>query len=145
NPDIITMQVYPELSNDNLLCISFIDGVKINNKEAIIAQQQNPEDILDKCFNLYLTQMLEHGFFHADPHPGNIFVTPSGKIAFIDLGAVAKMSPNDKDLLEDFVVYFIYKDAQRLVNTLKKMALHVVIKDEKLRSEERRVGKDDRE
>lgn len=132
NPDIITMKVYPELSNDNLLCISFIDGVKINDKEAIIAQQQNPEDILDKCFNLYLTQLLEHGFFHADPHPGNIFVTPSGKIAFIDLGAVAKMSPNDKDLLEDFVVYFIYKDAPRLVNTLKKMALHVDIKDEKL-------------
>lgn len=132
NADIETMKVYPELSNDNILCISFIDGVKINNKEAITALHLDPEAILDKCFNLYLTQMLEHGFFHADPHPGNILVTRSGKVSFIDLGAVAKMSPHDKELLEDFVVYFIYKDATRLVNTLKKMALHVDIKDEKL-------------
>ena len=132
NADIETMKVYPELSNDNILCISFIDGVKINNKEAITALHLDPEPILDKCFNLYLTQMLEHGFFHADPHPGNILVTRSGKVSFIDLGAVAKMSPHDKELLEDFVVYFIYKDATRLVNTLKKMALHVDIKDEKL-------------
>lgn len=132
NADIETMKVYPELSNDNILCISFIDGVKINNKEAITALHLDPEAILDKCFNLYLTQMLEHGFFHADPHPGNILVTRSGKVSFIDLGAVAKMSPHDKELLEDFVVYFIYKDAIRLVNTLKKMALHVDIKDEKL-------------
>lgn len=132
NTDIKTMKVYPELSNDNILCISFIDGVKINAREAIIALHLDPESILDKCFNLYLTQMLEHGFFHADPHPGNILVTPSGKVSFIDLGALAKMSPHDKELLEDFVVYFIYKDAPRLVNTLKKMALHVDIKDDKL-------------
>src|SRR5690606_28004747 len=132
NADIEKMKVYPELSNDNILCISFIDGVKINNKEAITALHLDPESILDKCFNLYLTQMLEHGLFHADPHPGNILVTRSGQVSFIDLGAVAKMSPHDKELLEDFVVYFIYKDATRLVNTLKKMALHVDIKDEKL-------------
>jgi len=132
NTDIETMKVYPELSNDNILCISFIDGVKINARKAITALHLDPEAILDKCFNLYLTQMLEHGFFHADPHPGNILVTPSGKVSFIDLGAVAKMSPHDKELLEDFVVYFIYKDAPRLVNTLKKMALHVDIKDDKL-------------
>lgn len=132
NNDILAMQIFPELSNDNVLCISYIDGIKINNKEKIIAANLNPEAVLDQCFNLYLTQMLDHGFFHADPHPGNIFVTSSGKISFIDLGAVAKMSPNDKDLLEDFVVYFIYKDAPRLVNTLKKMALHADIKEEKL-------------
>ncbi|MCA5004762.1 ABC1 kinase family protein [Sphingobacterium bovistauri] len=130
--EIQTMQVYPKLSNDNILCISFINGVKINDKTAIQSLGLDPEKILDKCFELYLTQLLEHGFFHADPHPGNIFVTPTGKIAFIDLGAVAKMSPHDKELLEDFVVYFIYKDAPRLVNTLKKMALHVDIKDDKL-------------
>lgn len=132
NNDTLTMQVFPELCNDNILCISYIDGIKINNKAGILAANLDPETILDKCFNLYLTQMLEHGFFHADPHPGNIFVTSSGKISFIDLGAVAKISSNDKDLLEDFVVYFIYKDASRLVSTLKKMALHVDIKDEKL-------------
>ncbi|MGN0002918.1 MAG: ABC1 kinase family protein [Sphingobacterium composti] len=132
NTDIETMKVYPELSNDNILCISFIDGAKINNKNAITEFNLDSETILDKCYNLYLTQMLEHGFFHADPHPGNILVTPSGKVSFIDLGAVAKMSSHDKELLEDFVVYFIYKDAHRLVNTLKKMALHVDIKDEKL-------------
>lgn len=130
-PNILTMKGYPELSNDNVLCISFVEGTKINDKKIITDWSLNPEVVLDHCFELYLTQLLDHGFFHADPHPGNILVTPQGQIAFLDLGAVAKMSPKDKELLEDFVVYFIYKDAARLVSTLKKMAIHADIKSEK--------------
>ena len=131
NEKIQTMNAYPELCNDNILCISYIDGVKINNKSGLLAWQLNPEQIVDNCLDLYLTQLLDHGFFHADPHPGNILVTKTGKIAFIDLGAVAKLPIKDRELLEDFVIYFIYKDAQRVVNTLKKMAIHVEIKQEK--------------
>src|SRR5690606_10676356 len=130
-PNILTMKGYPELSNDNVLCISFVEGTKINDKKIITDWSLNPEVVLDHCFELYLTQLLDHGFFHADPHPGNILVTPQGQIAFLDLGAVAKMSPKDKELLEDLVVYFIYKDAARLVSTLKKMAIHADIKSEK--------------
>jgi len=132
HPDILTMKAFPKLSNDNVLCIGYIEGVKINNIAGLNNYNLDIEKILDNCLQLFLTQILEHGFFHADPHPGNILVTEKGKIAFIDLGAMAKMLPKDKEILEDFIVYFINKDAARLISTLKRMALHTEIANEKL-------------
>ena len=129
---IVTMKAYPELSNDNVLCISYIEGFKINDITSLKANNLDTEKILDQCFHLFLDQILEHGFFHADPHPGNILVTPKSQIAFIDLGAMAKMLPKDKELLEDFIVYFINKDANRIIATLKRMALQIDIVNEKL-------------
>lgn len=129
---IVTMKVYPELSNDNILCISYIEGAKINDLTFLQTHGIAVEKTLDLGLNLFLTQVLEHGFFHADPHPGNIFVTAEGKVAFIDFGAMGKMLPRDKDLLEDFVVYLIDKDAVRLVSTIKKMALQINVSNEKL-------------
>lgn len=129
---IQTMKAYPELSNDSILCIQFIEGVKINDIKGLQAYHLDTEKVLDNCFQLFLTQILEHGFFHADPHPGNILVTPKGKIAFIDLGAMAKMLPKDKEILEDFIVYFINKDATRLISTIKRMAIHSEIANEKM-------------
>lgn len=131
NDDIITIKAYSEISNDDILCISFIDGCKITDTNSLKTYQLDKELILDRTLNLFLTQILEHGFFHADPHPGNILVSPTGKIAFIDFGAMAKMLPKDKEQLEDFIVYFINKDATRLVATIKKMALHIDLKNEK--------------
>ena len=131
NSDTLTMSVYPELSSDNILCISYIQGYKINDKAALKQLQLDPEKIIERCYNLFLSQILDYGFFHADPHPGNILFTADGKISFIDLGAMGSINAQDKALLEDFVVYFIYKDAYRLVQTIKKMAIQIDIKDEK--------------
>ncbi len=130
--NIKTMKGFPQFSNDNILCIEYIEGVKINDNEGLANLKLDVEKILDSCFQLFLTQILEHGFFHADPHPGNILVTPQGKIAFIDLGAMSKMLPKDKEILEDFIVYFIDKDAPRLISTIKRMAIHSEIANEKL-------------
>ncbi|MGY0037330.1 AarF/UbiB family protein [Pedobacter sp. NJ-S-72] len=70
--------------------------------------------------SLYLVQVLEHGFFHADPHPGNLLVLENGKIAFIDFGSMGSMVSGEKELLEDFISHFIEQDARRLIATIKK-------------------------
>lgn len=126
------MQVYANLSSDNLLCISWIKGVRITDINALRLQQLDIEHIVDTGLDLYLTQVLEHGFFHADPHPGNLLVTPSGQIAFIDLGAMARLLPKDKEYLENFILYFINKDIDNLIRTIKKMAIRINIKNEKI-------------
>ncbi|SKB97311.1 ubiquinone biosynthesis protein [Sphingobacterium nematocida] len=126
------MQVYAHLSSDNLLCISWIDGVRITDIDALRLQQLDTEYIVDTGLDLYLTQVLEHGFFHADPHPGNLLVTPSGQIAFIDLGAMARLLPKDKEHLENFILYFINKDIDNLIRTIKKMSIRINIKNEKI-------------
>ena len=121
------VHVYPEFSTDNLLCMSFVDGAKITDKEKLATWNLDFDEIVDTGLRLYLTQVIDHGFFHADPHPGNLLVLPTGQIAFIDLGSMGAMMPSDKQNLENFVLHFIQKDAKRLVETIEKMALNAKI------------------
>lgn len=130
NEAIYLASAYPELSNDNILCMEFIAGVKITDKEAIVSMGLSPEKVTHSGLDLYLTQVLEHGFFHADPHPGNLLVLQSGQISFIDFGSMGSMMPTEKVMLEDFVSYFMAQDARRLIATMKKMAIRFNVTDE---------------
>lgn len=131
NEKVHSMQPYGSLCNDEILCVTWIDGVKITDKEKLLAYGLTPEYVMDTCIELFLVQVLEHGFFHADPHPGNILVTGDGKLSFLDLGAMGRMLPSDQVLLEDFIISFINKDADSLIYTIKKMAVHIQIENEK--------------
>ncbi|HLT86790.1 MAG TPA: AarF/UbiB family protein [Sphingobacterium sp.] len=125
------IRTYEELCNDDVLCVSWIDGVKITDKEGLLTYGLDFEHIVDSGLELFLTQVLEHGFFHADPHPGNILVTPDGKLSFLDFGAMGRMLLSDQVLLEDFISAFINKDADSLIYLIKKMAIHIQIENEK--------------
>jgi len=131
NDTIKCIKAYRHLSNNNVLCLSYIDGVKINNSKSLRSFNLDINKTLDRLLHLFLDQVLSHGFFHADPHPGNILVHENGKISFIDMGAMGTILPKDKDLIEDFIIYFTKKDASRLVHTLKKMAIQIDISNEK--------------
>ncbi len=125
------IHTYEELCNDDVLCVSWIDGVKITDKDGLLTYDVNFEHIVDSGLELFLTQVLEHGFFHADPHPGNILVTPDGKLSFLDFGAMGRMLLSDQVVLEDFIIAFINKDADSLLYIIKKMAIYIQIENEK--------------
>lgn len=74
---------------------------------------------------------MEFGFFHADPHAGNILVLPNGSIVFIDMGAMATIFVADQELLEDIIINIITKNITKLIAILKKMAVKLEIKDER--------------
>ncbi|SBW01803.1 AarF/UbiB family protein [uncultured Dysgonomonas sp.] len=121
---------YKELSNSNILCMEFIEGIKISDKETILQSGLDMKLIAETVVDLYLKQIIDYGFFHADPHSGNIFVLPTGQIAFIDYGSVGKMLPKDKEYLGDFVIYALRKDVKRLIRVIKKVAVKYSIKNE---------------
>lgn len=131
HPKLHPVRAFAALSNDNLLCMEYVEGLKITDREVLIAAGFDPVTIASTGLDLYLTQVMEHGFFHADPHAGNLFVMPSGQLAFIDFGAMGQMIPSDKELLENFIAYFMSKDAKRLIPTIKKMAIRFSITDER--------------
>jgi ubiquinone biosynthesis protein len=124
-------RTYKEFSNNNMLCLEYIDGIKVTDIPRLEAEGFDTKSVALIGFDLYMQQVLKHGFFHADPHPGNIFVTFDGKISFIDFGTMGVLTPLDKELLEDFVQYLIQKDAEKLINTLKKIAIDYSINNEK--------------
>lgn len=122
---------YRELSNDNILCMEFIKGFKITDKEKIEKCGFFPSEVARVGLDLYIQQVLKYGFFHADPHPGNIFMTPEGKIVFIDFGAMGTLYPQDKELLENLLLHFIQKDVKKAIDTIKELAVKYNVPDER--------------
>ena len=131
NKNTYVPKVYEELSNNEVLCMEFIEGVKVTDLEGLKSYGLNPEVIADRGLQLFLAQILDYGFFHADPHAGNILVKPDGRVVFIDLGAAGTIFPQDKELLENFIINFISKRPKKLIEVIKKMAVEIDIKDER--------------
>lgn len=124
-------KVYDEFSNNNVLCMEFIDGIKVTDKEELLKHGIDPVVISERGLQLFVSQILDYGFFHADPHAGNILVKKDGKVVFIDFGAVGKIQPNDKEILESLIVAFVAKNPSKIVRYLKKMAVSYEIPDER--------------
>lgn len=123
--------VYKELSNNRILCMEFIEGIKITDKEKIKKTGFNPKEIASLGLELYIKQVMKYGFFHADPHPGNIFLGKDGKLIFIDFGAMGTLYPYEIELLEELTLNFLQKDVKKMIATIKELALDYNISDEK--------------
>jgi len=131
NKETYVPKVYEEFSNNNILCMEFIDGIKVTDKSILLANNIDPVKVSETGLRLFVSQILDYGFFHADPHAGNILVRKDGKIVFIDFGAVGKIQPNDKEILENLIVSFVAKNSHKIVRSLKKMAISYEIPDER--------------
>ncbi|ALR29957.1 ubiquinone biosynthesis protein [Chryseobacterium sp. IHB B 17019] len=123
--------VYEEFSNNNVLCMEFIDGIKVTDKPSLLANNIDPVHVSEVGLRLFVSQIMDFGFFHADPHAGNILIKKDGKVVFIDFGAVGKIPPNDKEVLENLIVSFVAKNPHKIVRYLKKMAISYKIPDER--------------
>ncbi len=88
-------RVYPELCSEYVLVMEYIEGIPIHDTDALIKQGYDLEEIGHKILDNYATQILDHGFFHADPHPGNLLIR-GGKVVYIDLGIMGRLSPRDR-------------------------------------------------
>jgi putative ubiquinone biosynthesis protein aarF len=111
--------------------MEFIKGFKITDKEKIEKCGFFPSEVARVGLDLYIQQVLKYGFFHADPHPGNIFMTPEGEIVFIDFGAMGTLYPQDKELLENLLLHFIQKDVKKAIETIKELAVKYNVPDER--------------
>lgn len=131
NQETYVPKVYEEFSNNNVLCMEFVDGIKVTDAKNLIENGIDTVKISETGLRLFVTQILDYGFFHADPHAGNILITKSGKVVFIDFGAVGSIQPNDKDILENLILNFVAKNPHKIVRYLKKMAVKYEIPDEK--------------
>ena len=131
NKEVHVPKVYRKYSTDTLICMEFIDGVKVNDEEGLKKYGLYPKSVLQNLLDLYLEQVLMHGFFHADPHPGNVFVNQKGQVVFIDFGSMGFMIPEDRNIIEAMVLDFLANDAKGLIKNIKKLAIVHHIEDER--------------
>ena len=131
NPETYVPKIYDELCNNNVLCMEFIDGIKVTDTTTLQKYGIDPVMVSERGLRLFVSQILDYGFFHADPHAGNIMVKKDGKVVFIDFGAVGKIQPNDKEILENLIVSFVAKNSKKIVRYLKKMAVSYEIPNDR--------------
>jgi len=87
-----------------VLTMDHIEGVKITNLSPVALVEMDGDALAEDVFRAYLKQIFIDGFFHADPHPGNVFITPDGKLALLDLGMVARLAPRLQEQLLQMVM-----------------------------------------
>lgn len=126
DPTIFIPQVYEEYSSRRVLVLEWVDGIKINDYPALEAAGIDRLEVANRTVQAYFHQFFEAGFFHADPHPGNIFVKPgtpeSGPvIAFVDFGMVGTLNKTMKKSMKDLFLSFILRDSHALVSALSRL------------------------
>src|SRR5256885_11988144 len=79
--------------------MEYVPGKKVTEMSPLARMEFDGAALAEDLFRAYLDQILVHGFFHADPHPGNVLLTPDGRLGLIDLGMVARVTPEVRDRL----------------------------------------------
>ncbi len=114
DPEVKVPIIYREYSRESVLTLEWINGFKLTDIEAVIAAGLDPDELIRIGVTSGLRQLLEHGFFHADPHPGNLFATTDGRMAYIDFGMMDQLEEDTKETLASAVVQLINRDYQSL-------------------------------
>ncbi|MBD3267545.1 AarF/ABC1/UbiB kinase family protein [bacterium] len=107
---------------NRVLTMDFIDGVKVHELSSLPSTRGNRNRLADELLSAYLKQILVDGFFHADPHPGNIILTNDHKVALLDLGMVGNLSDNLQESLLKIFLGISEGDGQSVANETMKIA-----------------------
>lgn len=113
--------IYWRYSSVHVLTLEWINGFKLTNLTDIESAELDSDALIEIGVTAGLQQLLEHGFFHADPHPGNLFAMPDGRMAYIDFGMMDQLGQEMKETLVDSVVHLINKDYEELAHDFVKL------------------------
>jgi predicted unusual protein kinase regulating ubiquinone biosynthesis (AarF/ABC1/UbiB family) len=119
DPGIRIPAVVWELTTRRVLCLDYVPGIKINDREAILEAGIDPAVVAEKGAASYLQQLVRFGFFHADPHPGNLAVARDGALIYYDFGMVGSLSQGLRSRLGRMVTAAAARDAGALVSELQ--------------------------
>lgn len=107
-------KIYWSHTNTRVLTLDFIRGTKVVDLEGLRANRISPVKVNRMLIRTYLKQLLEDGFFHADPHPGNLLVMDSGHLAFFDFGMVGRIDPKLQTQMIDAFFHVVGRDVKGL-------------------------------
>jgi ubiquinone biosynthesis protein len=121
DPYVYIPKVYRQATTSRVLTTEFIDGIKISHVDKLIAAGLDPKVITARGADLVLKQVFEHCFFHADPHPGNIFVLPDNVICLLDFGMAGIVDRRTRDDFVDLMESIINQNEARAAQVLLKL------------------------
>ncbi len=119
--DVYVPKIYWEYTNRRVLTMEWINGVKLTQPEEIRARGIDARYLIEVGVQCSLRQLLEHGFFHADPHPGNLLATTDGKLAYLDFGMMSEIKPPQRYGLIEAIVHVVNRDFEALAQDYVKL------------------------
>ena len=114
DPLVKVPKIYWDYSSYCVLTLEWINGFKLTDTEKIKKANLEENDLVEVGVVAGLRQLLEHGFFHADPHPGNLFAMPDGRMAYIDFGMMDQLEEETKETIASSIVHLLNQDYERL-------------------------------
>jgi len=134
DPGVLVPKVVWTHTTKRVLTLQDVRGIKITDYDAITAAGINKSEVASRLLNTYLKQFFEDGFFHADPHPGNLFVRPLAQVdsqsndknwllTFIDFGMVGRMRPEIREGLRELLIGIGLQDASRVVKSYQILGI----------------------
>ncbi|QDU55464.1 ABC1 kinase family protein [Aeoliella mucimassa] len=114
-------KVYPELSTQRVLTMEWFNGRKLSSVVEDPAAKVRLPEYARRGAEIYLTMIFEHGFYHADPHPGNLILLDNGAIGLLDFGMVGRLGDPLREQVEDLLVAMASHDTERLTNVVMRL------------------------
>ncbi len=121
DPTICIPRAHTELSTPRVLTMDMIDGIPLSQPALLEAAGLDREEVARRGANLYLQMIFTHGFFHADPHPGNIVLLPGNVIGLLDFGMVGRIDERLRENIEDMLMAIVQHDVPLLVRVVKQI------------------------
>jgi predicted unusual protein kinase regulating ubiquinone biosynthesis (AarF/ABC1/UbiB family) len=133
DPDIFVPAPFWSHTTKRVLTLERADAIKITDYESLTAAGIDRTEVADRVFGTYVKQMLIDGFFHADPHPGNLFVKPRGPepedssvgrefiVSFVDFGMMGRITSRDKALFTDLAIHGFNRDVPAAIADMQKL------------------------
>jgi len=121
NKKIAVPKIYKNFTSRRVLTMEWIDGKKLTNLEDVKTLGINPDEMIDIGVQCSLEQLLEHGFFHADPHPGNLLALKDGRLCYLDFGMMSTVSRESRSGLIQAVVHLVNKNFDKLSQDFVKL------------------------
>lgn len=121
--DVRFPKPYPELCSDDALVMSFEEGARFDDKATILGQGIDITALIESLVVFYTEQMLVRGFFHADPHPGNLLVSPEGKLVLLDYGMVKRVPNATRIAIIELIKAANERDHEGYVSAAKRLGI----------------------
>jgi ubiquinone biosynthesis protein len=135
HPGVRVPQIHPEYCGDHILVLEFLDGIQVSKTDALVAAGHKLDDVAWRIGDLYGAMIFRYGYFHGDPHPGNLLVLPDGTIALLDFGLCKELPPGFARDIAELLVAAIVGDAPATTKAADKLGFDTsAIKSEHLRS-----------
>ena len=121
DPHIKVPAIYWRYTSTHVLTLEWINGFKLTDTKSVLEAGLDTDTLVEIGVTAGLQQLLEFGFFHADPHPGNLFAMPDGRMAYIDFGMMDQLDQSTKETLVDALVHLVNKDYTDLAEDYVKL------------------------